>query len=200
MSKRATKPYPTPDQLRSLVDYDPETGIFLWRRRDQSNCPGDKPGWLERWNKLHAGEPALNAMNSQGYLFGLLLGWNIRANRAAWAYVHGQWPSTGVDHRNGDHRDNRIGNLRLADAVENGRNMGISRRNKSGVVGVFRNRQGGWVANIRAEGKTHHLGTFATLEAASEARRQAEVRYGFQPQHGKYRAAEKRYIPKSERS
>jgi hypothetical protein len=41
------------------------------------------------------------------------------AHRLAWFYVHGKWPQSGIDHRNGDIGDNRIENLREATQAQN---------------------------------------------------------------------------------
>lgn len=68
-------------------------------------------------------------------------------------------------------------NCRWADATTQSRNTGLFRNNKTGVRGVSRNRAGKYLAGIRVDGKTKHLGTFATIEEAAKARKQAELEY-----------------------
>jgi hypothetical protein len=80
-----------------------------------------------------------------------------------------------VDHINGDTLDNRRSNLRVVTVSINQLNRKKPNRNsQSGVVGVGRH-EGRWRARISIDGETHHLGRFATIEAAAAARRQAEI-------------------------
>jgi hypothetical protein len=73
-----------------------------------------------------------------------------------------------TDHINGDGLDNRRCNLRPASVAQNNRNAGLRRDNTSGFKGVHPYRDGvRWVAAIRANGGTRHLGLFADpIEAA----------------------------------
>jgi len=89
------------------------------------------------------------------------------AHRLAWLYVHGEWPGSGyIDHVNGNKLDNRLNNLREA---TNGQNMQNQVRphknNRSGYLGVSRSRDR-YVAQIRKNNKTYHLGVFDTPEDA----------------------------------
>jgi HNH endonuclease len=85
-----------------------------------------------------------------------------------------------VDHINGDTLDNRRSNLRVCDNSANQHNRGLQRNNRSGVKGVRRlgRKKKPWVASIRIRGRNIYLGTFATIEQAERARRDAEVQYG----------------------
>lgn len=57
------------------------------------------------------------------------------------------------------------------------------RRNNSGHTGVwFDKDRNKWEAKIRIQGKTHHLGRFPDLSQAIEARKTADLKYGFSPQ------------------
>jgi len=86
-----------------------------------------------------------------------------------------------VDHINGDGLDNRKCNLRVANHSQNHMNERLRCDNKSGFKGVTRITRGGWQATITAAGKTLYLGSFATPEAAYEARCAAAARY-----HGEF--------------
>jgi hypothetical protein len=72
-----------------------------------------------------------------------------------------------VDHRNGDSRDNRRANLRLATFSQNAQNQRVA-LGESCFKGVARaaNR---WRARIRVDGKLIQLGCHATEEAAARA-------------------------------
>lgn len=170
------------DVLHELLAFDSKTGAFTWKARDGRFCATELSA--RRWNARFAGKPALNGNHAQGYLEGTLLFQSILAHRAAWAMHYGVWPSSQIDHINGDRTDNRIQNLREATATENNRNMRLSSRNTSGTVGVHRSRRL-WVARICDQGKIVHLGSFRDFGDAVAARKAAEERYGYHANHGR---------------
>lgn len=163
----------SPDVLRQLLDYDPETGVMIWRQRF-----GKK-----RWNKLHAGKRAFATLVG-GYMTGRLFGKNVRAHRVLWALHYGVEPDGQIDHINGMKADNRIENLRVTTAEGNAQNRPLSCDNRTGISGVipfgekFR-------ANIRCGGKLTHLGTFEHLADAVAIRKEAERAMGFHENHGR---------------
>ena len=56
------------------------------------------------------------------------------------------------------------------------RSRNIAKNNTSGVRGVYKSeRSGKWCAQITFQGKTRYLGSYATLEEASEARKKGEA-------------------------
>ena len=63
--------------------------------------------------------------------------------------------------------NNRMSNLRIATRSQNVANS--CRSSASGIKGAYAKRNGRWHAQIRANGKLRHLGTFATAEAAGNA-------------------------------
>lgn len=140
------------DYLRSILSYDEEIGLIFWKINKNSRA---RKGAV-------AGCLALD-----GY-------WQIRidsathrAHRIAWALHYGKFPELLVDHINGVRHDNRISNLRLCDHYGNSRNKGVSKRSKSGVKGVYWNKQlGKWHAQIEACGLQRHLGFFTDIEEA----------------------------------
>jgi hypothetical protein len=121
--------------------------------------------------------------HGNGYLSGRLFNRNVYAHRVAYAIYHGHWPTAQIDHINGNRMDNRIANLRDVSAAENSKNKRMLDSNSSGIVGVSFN-QGKWVAML---GK-RHIGRFATIEGAAEARRQAEIAAGYHENHGRIAA------------
>lgn len=84
----------------------------------------------------------------------------------------------GIDHRNGDGLDNRRSNLRLAAQAQNCTNTRIRSNNKSGFKGVcWRAGSSAWVAQIKRDGKSYHLGLFANPEEAARAYDAAAVEF-----------------------
>ena len=83
-----------------------------------------------------------------------------------------------VDHINHIRTDNRKCNLRVVDRSLNQRNLPLSKRNTSGVVGVWFNKDANkWVAEIRLNYKKISLGYFINKEDAIKARKEAEEKY-----------------------
>jgi len=170
------------EDLRQLLIYDPETGLFVWRQRTEKYCASELSA--RRWNQRFAGMPAFTTLHSAGYLEARVLWEPVLAHRAAWAMHFGRWPPFQIDHQNGNRKDNRIANLREATQTDNNRNLSRSKRNTSGVVGVSP-AKGKWVARICEGSKVIHIGTFANIDDAIAARRAAEIRHGFHPNHGR---------------
>lgn len=150
------------DALKSLLRYDPETGLIYWTAKGKGMIKKKAAGTL-----LHS-----------GYL-GICIGpkrW--QAHRIAWALHHGQWPKDQIDHINGVKTDNRICNLREATNAQNGKNLKLSKANKTGIAGVcWSKRYQNYRAYIKVEHKQKYLGTFKTIEGAAKARHDAEDQY-----------------------
>lgn len=91
-----------------------------------------------------------------------------------------------VDHINHNTLDNSLSNLRWATYSENAINVTMYTTNTSGVKGVSyvpsRNR---FMVVIQSECTKKHIGYYKTLQEATIARRDAEIKY-----HGDYRPIE----------
>lgn len=157
---------PTPEQLRALLRYDPETGKLFWKARG-----------IPKWDGRYAGKEAFTA-TSGGYKVGRIYDVLYRAHRVIWAIQTGAWPAHTVDHINRDRADNRWANLRDVPHHLNCKNWPLSPRNNSGYLGVKRHGNR-WRAQIHVKGKSIHLGLFVHLEDAASARAMAEAKYGF---------------------
>jgi hypothetical protein len=81
-------------------------------------------------------------------------------------FVMGNPPGKMVDHRDGNHFDNRIENLRICGNAENSRNRKMLARNTSGYKGVTRRGNKGEV-NITFENQHKYLGRYDTPEEAA---------------------------------
>lgn len=169
----ASKALPPPEVLRQLLRYEPDTGKLFWKERPVSMFTSRRYS-AERnaaiWNTRFAGKEAFTALISGGYPHGSIFGIQYRAHRVIWTMVRGCEPRDHIDHINGDKADNRIENLREADASENNYNTGLRAHNKSGYKGViWHHARSNWRAEIRANGHRRNLGYFDTPEAAARA-------------------------------
>lgn len=83
-----------------------------------------------------------------------------------------------VDHINHNKLDNRKCNLRICSDMENSKNKGLRKDNKSGVTGVRWNEHlNKWSASIRYNNNRIHLGYFKDFDEAVKVRREAEDKY-----------------------
>lgn len=146
------------DFVRSVLDYDTETGVFRWKWR------ADKKQW---WNASHPGSVAGTLCKISGYVTIKINGKNYFAHRLAWLIVHDLWPPAEVDHKNLCRSDNSIKNLRPATCAENKMNAPILPNNVAKLKGVsFYARIQKWKARIRVENHYVHLGVFNCPAAA----------------------------------
>jgi len=152
------------DEILELVDYNPETGKFIWNQRD-IKWFGSYKGWAV-WNNKYSGKES-GIINNYGYRSLCVCYRRFLAHRLAWFITHGDWPER-LDHINGDKDDNRIANLRIADKYQNAQNAMIKPNNKSGYKGVSKSKNR-WTAIIQSRGKVHYLGLFLTPEEAHQA-------------------------------
>lgn len=146
-------PLPDVDYLRSILGYDPLTGIVTWL--------------VDAASSVRAGSEA-GTLHSDGY-FRVMIGRKTYAlHRVIWKIYHGVDPVGVVDHRDGVGSDNRIVQLRDASQRNNQWNRTVNRRSKTGVKGVvFNSRRQVYEINIKdAEGKRAPSGTFRTVEDA----------------------------------
>ena len=139
----------TADQVRLLIDYDPDTGAMTRKVESMGYRKGAKGGYKD----VH------------GYARIEINGVTYRAHRVAWLHYYGEWPRGAIDHINGDRLDNSIKNLRVASPSVNSQNIGNRADNQTGYKGVRINGSG-WSASIRVNNKRIHLGTYKTPEEA----------------------------------
>lgn len=182
---------PSPELLRQLLRYDPETGKLYWLRRPvemfedmylsdgRTRAAAVVCHW---WNTRFAEKEALTARIKSGYPSGAIGKKYLAAHRAAWCLHYGEWPNDFIDHINGDRTDNRIENLRVVDNRTNSRNQKIRRTNTSGVMGVR------WHATKRRWDVTIgncYVGSSADKAEAVAMRRAAEAAEGYHATHGR---------------
>src|SRR6185312_5937691 len=112
----------TIDAARDLISYEPETGIFRWKKNRNGLT-------------VVAGSPA-GAFDRLGYKRIFILGKSYQAAQLAYFLTNGVWPTAHRDHINGVSDDDRWENLRPATISQNGINKTISSRNTTGAKGV----------------------------------------------------------------
>ena len=153
----------TAEYLRSILHYDPATGIFTRK--------------VSTSRRVKAGDVA-GCPDGHGYLRIMVCSRLHQAHRLAWLYVYGTWPKDQLDHINRNPSDNRIANLRDVSHKQNGQNASKPSNNTSGHPGVYwHKRDSKWVACIKHNYKHIHLGYFTDIEAAVAARKAAEKLY-----------------------
>lgn len=157
------KSLPTQAVVREWLLYEPDTGIFRWKKEPRPGRPlvGQVAGTLKN-----------------GYTYISIRGFSqIGAHRLAWIYVYGLTiGGAEVDHRDTDPLNNAIGNLRLATSTEQKQNKKVQSNNRSGLKGAYFHacRKGKkWRSQIRVdEGgikRLIFLGYFHTEQLAHEA-------------------------------
>jgi hypothetical protein len=158
----------TADFVRSILDYDSETGILTWKYRENA-----KPDW----NTRYAGKKT-GSINGQGYQIITINRSQYYAHRLAWLIQTGEWPQFEIDHEDGNPANNKWSNLRDATHQENGCNLKIDIQNTSGVAGVRWNKsRQRWQTYIGVNRKLLYLGLFESFEDAVAARQTAELKY-----------------------
>jgi hypothetical protein len=93
-------------------------------------------------------------------------------------FIMGEPAGKLVDHHNSNKLDNRRGNLRIASYSENNSNRQKKQGTSSQYIGVHLNKKTGrWIAQIRIDGKSTHLGSFASEADAARAYDRAAKKY-----------------------
>jgi hypothetical protein len=158
----------TQKTLQELLDYNPATGVFTWKPRNQKWFKS-KRGCLQ-FNSRFAGSVA-GCDNGSGYTIIRMFGVGFKAHRLAWMYVYGQWPKKDIDHINGNRSDNHIANLRDVNRQINTHN----RKKTSGDVtsrflGVsWYPKLSKWVAQISHGYRKICLGYYESEDVAFQA-------------------------------
>lgn len=94
----------TPEELKEVLTYDPETGEITWKVTTSTRAKAGSPAGV--WQTMQ---------NGRDYLGVTYQGVKMAGARLAWALYHGEWPDRIVFYRNGDSTDLSIKNLKLAD-------------------------------------------------------------------------------------
>jgi hypothetical protein len=152
------------EELKKVIHYDPDTGIFTWLILVNINKgnPGDIAGCL-RNDYITIG------INGKRYY----------AHHLAWFYMKGEWPKE-IDHWDTNKSNNKWKNLRLSNRSQNMYNTKLRKDNKSGYKGVSRFRDK-WQTKIWVNKECIYLGIYDTAEEAYKIYCEAAEKY-----HGEF--------------
>lgn len=140
----------TPEIITALLDYNPETGLFVW-------VSGGKKGKVAGTVTPH-GKYISICINELHYM----------AHRLAWLITHGKWPDVELDHIDRNPANNAIKNLREATISENKANSSpwrVTGRPR----GVRKVSKSGYQVRIYKEYEHFYVGTFHTRDEAAHA-------------------------------
>lgn len=142
---------PTRERIDELLNVDTETGVITWRKGRGRAGAGSVAG------RLHV----------TGYLELQVDGVMLKAHAVVFFVAHGWWPDR-IDHINGVRCDNRISNLREADAAANARNR-TNWVTERGLLGANKTSSGRWSSTISADSVSYHLGVYDSEQEAHAA-------------------------------
>ena len=145
----------TADFVRSILNYNQETGAFTWIVQRSNVSSGSVAGHVSK----------------SGYTTISICDKTYLAHRLAWMHVNGCFPDCDIDHIDGNRSNNRFSNLRLDPLRQNQQNRKTTQRNnKSGFPGVYWHKSvHKWHARIHVKRKSISAGFFDDPRDAYEA-------------------------------
>lgn len=155
----------TQEYLKSILHYDPETGVFTWLIKKGKVFPGDVAGGLDI---------------SKGYWRIMIDGKGYKGHRLAYFYETGKWPVVEIDHKDTNRSNNRFNNLREATRSQ-------TRMNSRGMISdeakgtTYNKKLKAWVARVKVDGVYRHWSSHKTQEEAHKAYVKAAIEL-----HGDY--------------
>lgn len=152
----------TQQKLKTILEYDPDTGIFTWKWREYLDNHINA-----RWAGREAGCDAF--LNGRWYRAICISGEHYLAHRLAWLYVHGYMPEY-IDHKDNDGLNNKLLNIREATQSQN-------MANKAAPCHGVEKHGRKYRARIEIDGERIELGSFEIKGEAIKAYYQARVKY-----------------------
>jgi hypothetical protein len=154
--------------ISSILEYR-DGGVFWLENRGPNAKKGTRAGCVH---------------SLSGYRIIGIKARTYREHRLCWLLVHGVMPSGGLDHINGIKTDNRVENLREASVIQNNRAFKTPRKGVSSKYrGVsFLKSYGKWVASIKKDGRSIHIGRFTSETEAGRAYDKKAIEFGFDVQ------------------
>jgi len=181
----------TYETAHELLYADYESGILTWKKRSRKwfKKQNDTNSWNARFANKVAGSKSNIGRDKYYNVIGIL-GKIYYSHRILFLMKNGYYPLE-IDHIDGNGLNNKLSNLREATRQDNCMNKSLNKNNTSGVCGVHWNKvENKWHASIGFNKKTKHIGNFVNKSHAVNARKKAEVEYGFHTNHGKQKSEE----------
>lgn len=112
----------TQEYLKSILNYNPETGKWVWLHQSGAATYGKEAGCL----------------NPKGYLVIRINRHGYESQYLAYLYMEGKFPDKNfeIDHIDGNVLNNKYSNYRLVTKAQNQWNSKISVNNKTGIKGL----------------------------------------------------------------
>ncbi len=152
--------------------YDSETGILSWKVK--------RPG-----PKTAIGMEAGSIKHDGRYRSFVIFHKRYYTHRIIWEMLNGPiQDGMCIDHIDGNGLNNHIENLRVTTLSGNQRNRRIAKNNRTGVPGLIKHKNG---YSVTCAGK--YIGYFQTKDAATKARKKAEIERGYHENNGRAKNA-----------
>lgn len=155
----------TQEYLKSILDYNSETGVFTWKISKQGN----------KGVGSMAGAP-----DPRGYIRLKINSHTYHAHRLVFLYICGiVLPSDiFVDHINGNTSDNRLKNLRLSSNQQIQFNSKLNLKNKLSCKNIcYIKDRNKYRVTLAINGKNRILGHFEDIELAKFIAKEARSKY-----------------------
>jgi hypothetical protein len=179
-----TNETPPKDYLLECFHYDEITGDLSWKVRPQHHYKSIS-SWRFATANFAGTTIGRKTSNRNRYITVRIDNILYYAHRVIYKILHNSDPVI-IDHIDGNKRNNSKCNLRGCSQSVNSKNSKRSITNTSGQTGVSWSKKFlRWNVNIVVNGKQRYLGRFTDFELAVKARKEAEIKYGFSPTHGR---------------
>lgn len=169
---RLTKAELTPELLKKVLKYDPDTGWLTWISKQHSK-------------RIILGSRAGSLVPSTGYRSVTIFGKSYPEHIICWFMYHGKWPEGQIDHDDQVRDHNWIKNLNDVPFLANMRNRKAMKGTVTGHQGVwFNRRRNKYIAEITMNGKKIFQKSFDSAKEAATVRSEKLIELGFHANHG----------------
>lgn len=154
----------TQEQLKEVLSFDHETGVFTWKTERIGRKQNAVAGTTRKDNYRTI------CINKKYYL----------AHRLAWLYFYGEWPKKMIDHIDRNKSNNQIKNLRDVSQSVNQCNVDKAQKNNKStkLLGAYFNKKAGkFSSSITIDKKSIYLGLHQTAQLAHEAYMSAKKQF-----------------------